>query len=89
MKKLKLNVEDLSVSSFNTGADAGPGGTVIAHRPPPPTYDHTCDEFCLLTRNDDYTCQFTCGQSCAETCVMTRLTNECGGCQPDTINICP
>ncbi|MBB4637994.1 hypothetical protein [Longimicrobium terrae] len=87
MKKLKLDLDELNVFSFDTGTAAVRGGTVIAHRPPPPSYI-TCDEACLQTRDNGYTCQYTCGQSCAETCVLTRLTNECGGCQPDTINIC-
>lgn len=88
MKKLKLDIDELNVFSFDTGTAGVRGGTVIAHRPPPPTYGYTCDGFCLYTYDEAYTCRYTCGQSCAETCVLTRVTNECGGCVPDTINIC-
>lgn len=88
MKKLKLNVDELAVASFDVNTGESGRGTVMAHKPPTPTYGHTCDEWCYHTRDGDYTCMYTCNASCAQLCVGTQLTDECGGCQPDSINFC-
>ncbi|HEY0016545.1 MAG TPA: hypothetical protein VGC13_09515 [Longimicrobium sp.] len=72
--KLKLNLEDLTVESFNTTTAEKPKGTVFGEQctcytnctcPGCPTCDNTCAYTC-----DDATCPAcpTCAASCNGTC---------------------
>jgi hypothetical protein len=80
MRKLKLDVDALSVQSFPTGATATAGGTVKGHAPP---------SFMFCTQ------QFSCVTYCgATTCPVESIDygcisdpTRCGGCQ-ETEAIC-
>jgi hypothetical protein len=88
MKKLKLDLDDLRVDSFDTtpAAAAGERGTV--HGQYPETYrgcntdEETCDS-CFGSCGDTcgYSCNGTCG-TCAESCNGTCNTcyTNCGSC---------
>jgi hypothetical protein len=74
MRKLALNLEDLSVDSFDTTATQKPKGTVFGEQctcytnctcPGCPTCDRTCPNTCAYTC-DDNTCAYTCDDA---TCV--------------------
>ncbi|HEY0016546.1 MAG TPA: hypothetical protein VGC13_09520 [Longimicrobium sp.] len=77
--KLTLNLEDLSVDSFDTTATQKPRGTVIGEQctcytqctcPGCPTCDQTCNS-----------CDFTCaGATCPRTCGYTCDDETCLGC---------
>jgi hypothetical protein len=85
MKKLKLEMEDLSVESFATSQAAGPRGTVEAHN----TFfgqtcgaertcgPQTCGEMYCVIGTDPINCAPTGGLSCG------------GGCGPVTGSACP
>ena len=66
MKKLKLNVEELSVESFQAAADAEDRGTVEAHGPAPTEFGaYTC------MGNENFTCRYHCtyqGETCFNQC---------------------
>ena len=76
MAKLRLNLDQLTVDSFDTAAAAREKGTVFGEQqctcptacscPGCPTCDYTCD---------DLTCPATCFNSCNGSCYYT----ECGG----------
>jgi hypothetical protein len=81
--KLKLNLEQLSVDSFNTTAAEKPKGTVFGEQctcytqctcPGCPTCDHTCAHTC-----DDATCPAcpTCAASCNGSCAGASCENTC------------
>jgi hypothetical protein len=83
--KLKLNLEDLTVDTFNTTAPEKPKGTVFGEQctcytnctcPGCPTCDYTCKYTC-----DDATCPQcpTCGASCNGTCYEATCGNSCYG----------
>jgi len=79
-RKLKLDVDTLTVQSFPTGAVAAVAGTVKGHAPP-------SQFFC--------TQQFSCATYCAATgCPVESIDigcisdpTRCGGCQ-ETMAIC-
>jgi hypothetical protein len=81
MRKLKLDLDQLTVDSFHTAAPARREGTVFGEQctcytnctcPGCPTCDHTCANTCAYTC-DDATCANTCG--CNDTYDYT-----CEGC---------
>ena len=67
MKKLKLDLQKLSVESFETGTLTTKKGTVVANKPklPDPPYSYTCEpcysgiDSCQGTCYE-HTCQTTC-----------------------------
>jgi hypothetical protein len=70
--KLKLQLEDLAVDSFDTTAAEKPRGTVFGEQctcytqctcPGCPTCDGTCPNTCAYTC-DDASCAATCGGTC-------------------------
>lgn len=70
MPKLTLEIEDLKVDSFATGADEAVRGTVLAH----------ISQFCTRrdpTCNGGYTCDggYTCG---GDTCNFLSCDGVCG-----------
>jgi hypothetical protein len=77
MRKLKLDLEDLSVESFATTPESrGEGGTVFGQNhctcytqctcPGCPTCDATCNGSCVNTCASS--CNGTCGNTCGDTC---------------------
>lgn len=65
MRKLRLQVEDLEVVSFETDRERGMRGTVAGHKTAPPTEDPTClgQPSCdpnVATCNGGYTCYVSC-----------------------------
>ncbi|HEU4882963.1 MAG TPA: hypothetical protein VFT45_11970 [Longimicrobium sp.] len=78
MRKLKLDVDQLTVDSFDTKAsDGARAGTVQGFAPP--TFWESCNGSC------DYTCG-TCNASCAS-CVSCY--NTCGNtCGPSCYGTC-
>jgi hypothetical protein len=65
MRKLKLSIEELEVTSFGTAAAVEGVGTVEANATPVPTkYDPTCD-YQNPTCRDEHTCGW---MSCIPTC---------------------
>ncbi|MCG8454976.1 MAG: pinensin family lanthipeptide [Holophagales bacterium] len=95
MKKLKLDLDDLKVESFETTPETGEEakGTVYGYITQDlticdgcndPTNQNTCASTCGSTCGN--TCGSTCGTTCASTCGNTcGATCGCGGltCQPD------
>lgn len=84
MKKLRLELENLAVESFDTSAGDRPRGTVVGEQCTCPGAQ-TCAATCYLTC-DDASCpggQSCGGQSCLDTCghVTCDYTcrNSCGG----------
>ena len=77
MRKLKLNLNELSVASFETGEEITHRGTVMGNKTPPPT-DFTC-----YTRDGDYSCAYTCNCTGGSMCV-SQMTDGCGGCSPES-----
>ena len=79
MRKLKLNLDELTVSSFETGEEQGQG-TVMAHVTLPPSErtcpDITCEQ---KTWRPDYTCDYTCNCTGALNC-QSQIT-ACGSCE--------
>ena len=70
MRKLKLDLDDLEVTTFDASADAKTKlGTVEAHVTAP-----------VATGDGGYTCDGspTCYQTCANTCQGTCLGGVCG-----------
>lgn len=83
MRKLKLNINELEVASFQTGEEQDRGGTVLGHKLPPPSEIscpgmYTCDP---QTYAGDYTCDYTCNCTNGDYCA-SDFTRGCGGCQP-------
>lgn len=75
MRKLKLDLSKLEVTSFEPDNATTERGTVEGHIPPSFRTD------CVPCHTGDaaYTCDFTCPASCYQGC-LTRQTAECGGC---------
>lgn len=71
MKKLRLDLDGLSVESFGTHQDEDVRGTVAGRNEPPYTAscDGSCDATCVTCFN---TCPYTCQNSCYGTCVTCR-----------------
>lgn len=88
MKKLKLEIETLSVQSFATGAASVDAGTVHAHAATRNQATcQSCQNSCELF-TCDASCQFTAccvptepEQTCIYPCVPPPITNtvDCGG----------
>jgi hypothetical protein len=86
--KLKLNLDQLAVDSFDTSTAQSPRGTVHGEQctcptactcPGCPTCDATCANTC-----DDYTCAASCNGTCgAATCGNSCNRTDCG-CYPNT-----
>jgi hypothetical protein len=73
--KLKLNLDDLSVDSFDTSRSEKPKGTVFGEQ-------CTCWTQCAQnTCPGCPTCDATCAGSCAATCAYTCDDATCAGCQ--------
>ncbi|MFA8343546.1 MAG: hypothetical protein ACEPO8_11310 [Rhodothermaceae bacterium] len=77
MKKIKLNLRELQVDSFETIQPNSKLGTVKGFRPPP-----TEEDFCKTLEED--TCLGSC-VSCVDTCA-----NTCAGytCDPNVGTCC-
>lgn len=73
MRKLKLTLEDLEVTSFRASDIAQDRGTVVAHKPPAPT-SFRCEETVLGV----WTCDYTCADSCQQFC--GTMQTQCGSC---------
>ena len=83
--KLTLNLDDLSVDSFDTTTTQKEKGTVFGEQctcytnctcPGCPSCGNTCPATCAYTC-DDYTCANTCANTCDDyTCAYTC---DCGG----------
>ena len=86
MKKLKLNLEELKVQSFETSESYNKRGTVVGNAtisaceeaclvtttcPPPETEDATCHHSCY-----DTVCSFTCN-NCITKYGCTDVTAPC------------
>jgi len=86
--KLTLNLDDLSVDSFDTSTTRSAKGTVFGEQctcytnctcPGCPTCVNTCGATCAYTC-DDPTCANTCANTCDDyTCAYTC---DCGGDPP-------
>jgi hypothetical protein len=83
--KLKLDLEHLTVDSFDTSVSEKPKGTVFGEQctcytqctcPGCPTCDATCPATCVNTC-DDVSCNGTCGATC-NTCNFSCYETECG-----------
>lgn len=82
--KLTLNLEQLTVDSFQTTVAEKPKGTVFGEQctcytnctcPGCPTCDDTCPNTCAYTCDDA-----SCGYSCAESgCDCSINATRCGG----------
>ncbi len=75
MRKLKLNLNELCVASFETGEEITHRGTVMGNKTPVPT-----DVMCY-TRDYAYSCAYTCPCTGEPVCA-TQRTDACGGCEP-------
>jgi len=67
MRKLKLELDELSVESFETAEQTEERGTV---------HGHYITQFC--SRADGYTCFESCGGTCVETCDASCDTCDSG-----------
>jgi hypothetical protein len=93
MKKLRLNLDQLAVETFDvTFTAAQTGGTVRGHVswPAPATCvntdceQNTCAETCRTCPDTCfYSCGGTCENSCEGSCVAT-----CGPCDSDGVQTC-
>ncbi len=88
--KLKLNLDDLSVDTFDTTSVRKEKGTVFGEQctcytectcPGCPTCDATCENTCAYTCDDAScagtcgdTCDYTCGDTCGPSCAKPWLT---------------
>jgi hypothetical protein len=89
--KLKLNLDDLTVDSFDTTLSERPKGTVFGEQctcytnctcPGCPTCDGTCPNTCAYTC-DDVSCNGTCNCGTDNTCGYSCYHTDCG-CLPPT-----
>ena len=72
MRKLKLDLTDLEVTSFETHLGDGDRGTVAAHKTAPVTFPGltcgscpaSCGGVCLSVYPDEATCDVSCVQTC-------------------------
>lgn len=77
--KIKLDLDDLSVDSFDTTRPAAERGTVFGEQcscggtcPGQATCDQTCPQTC-----DDFTCVESCDGTCAGWTCITRCLDTC------------
>ena len=76
MRKLRLDLDQLTVESFDTAAKVKEKGTVIAEQ------QCTCQTQCTCPGCP--TCGDTCPASCAYTCDDPSCAESCGGsCVPE------
>lgn len=91
MPKLKLDLDHLTVDSFDTNADAATQrGTVEAHTALITLFETcpqscpdtcaTCDPSCATCVSCYGTCQNTCGQSCYGTCATCQTNCQQESC---------
>lgn len=81
MRKMKLQVEDLEVVSFETDRVQSLRGTVAGHKTAPPTEDPTClgQPSCdpqVNTCNGAYSCYASCAGVCGSqntTCTICMI----------------
>jgi hypothetical protein len=80
MAKLKLNLDQLTVDSFDTADAAAEKGTVFGEQctcytnctcPGCPSCVATCDASCNGTCAGQHTCDYTCDHTCAYGCGWT------------------
>ena len=90
MKKLRLDLDELAVESFDTQKDAREKGTVVGEQCScggtcypeatcPQTCAYTCDDPTCAYTCDDATCAgLTCNyESCGGTCFNSRCVDSC------------
>lgn len=81
MKKMKLDLDDLKVESFETTAESQDGeGTVYGYITQDLTQCGDCTNF-LCEPTNNRTCGSTCGPTCGNTCGNTcpsTCNNTCG-----------
>jgi hypothetical protein len=84
MKKLRLQLEELCVDSFDTTPVRRENGTVFGEQctcytnctcPGCPTCDASCNGSCGASCNG--TCDGTCDASCGDTCYISCNFTEC------------
>jgi hypothetical protein len=90
--KLSLNLEDLTVDSFDTTSTQKAKGTVFGEQctcypqctcPGCPTCDASCNGTC------DASCNGTCVNTCVNTCAYTCDDASCAGtCEDCTYDMC-
>ncbi|HYW11388.1 MAG TPA: hypothetical protein VE871_05505 [Longimicrobium sp.] len=73
--KLKLNLEDLTVDSFDTTRPANKQGTVFGEQ---------CTCYTQCTCPGCPTCDASCNGTCGGTCANTCDDNTCVNCSDDT-----
>ena len=79
-RKLRLDLEQLTVESFSISADGGDGtGTVRAHGKVPPDepasdYDGVCGTYYESCNGSCASCVNSCWNSCVGTCVSCNVT---------------
>jgi len=104
MEKLKLNLDELKVESFELlPQQSNQQGTVYGQVPqtqaPAATCSQSCNETCNTCNGNTClgscvntcgaTCAATCAESCAATCTVT-CSYSCGAChtKPLTLQVC-
>lgn len=90
MRKLKLDLTALEVTSFQVADEHDGGGTVVGHKYPAPSQLSCAEQTCEpATYVGQYTCDWTHAESCYNGCA-TAHTVQCGGCQAqvDTYDVC-
>jgi hypothetical protein len=94
MKKLKLNLDDLKVESFQTLPSMNKKGTAHGHLPPSIEEIDTCfGPSCRICPTDltcYNTCEATCANTCPDTCANTCPATcgySCGGGCPTEVGI--
>ena len=76
MKKLKLNLDEIKVESFETSSHSFTQGTILAQGAETEGAVDTCYEYCLTQAQTcdpscGPSCNTACGQSCIGTCPAT------------------
>ena len=89
MAKLKLNLDQLAVDSFNTEVPEKTSGTVFGEQctcytnctcPGCPTCDNTCPNTCDASCNGScVSCNNTCDYTCGFACGGTQYDATCNG----------
>jgi len=88
MKKLSLDLDQLTVESFDTSTAKRPAGTVRAHA----YTDTSCRELICGCGPTNFTCEtdcdeYTCGDSCVNACPPT-YHGEFSCAPPSCLNSC-
>ncbi|HLM68348.1 MAG TPA: hypothetical protein VK358_12505 [Longimicrobium sp.] len=96
MKKMKLNLDELAVDSFDTSANEKPRGTVFGEQctchtactcPGCPTCAASCNGTCYEATCNTCAGQWTCDYSC-DSCQYTQCANSCFGCPTVSGGVC-